>query len=178
LGAKAEGGIAMKEETKSLLKKIVGDYDEKLAQTERIDAEKRAALAAFPARFVALKTTTIQPAIQEMADLLNERGHKASVHEQEESSSAVGGVKSAAVSLRVVPKPFAQRAPETNPSSIVVTFAANLSDRKVAVSSTNTMMGSGGSIGKRGEYELDAVTEDVVASHVLQTLKEAFGGTG
>jgi hypothetical protein len=165
----------MKDEAKTLLEKIVRDYDEKLAEAERVDAAKRAAQAEFPGRFAGLKTGTIQPAIQEIADMLNERGHRASLHEQEESSSAVGGVKSAAVSLRVVPKPFASRATETNPSVIEVTFSANHGNRKIAVSSTNTMVGHGGSIGKRGEYEIDAVTADVVAGHVIQTLSEAWG---
>jgi hypothetical protein len=43
------------------------------------------------------------------------------------------------------------------------------------VSSTNTIVNNGGSVGKRGEYEIDAVTAEVVASHVIQTLREAFG---
>jgi hypothetical protein len=38
------------------------------------------------------------------------------------------------------------------------------------------MMRQGGSIGKRGEYEIDAVSVDVVANHVIQALSEAFGG--
>jgi hypothetical protein len=167
----------MKDEAKSQLKKIVGDYDAKLAEAERVDAARRAAQAAFPERFVILRTNTIQPAIQEIADMLNERGHKASVREQEESSSAEGGVKSAAVSLRIIPKPFAHKSTETNPITIEITFSANRSERKVAVSSTNTMIGHSGTVGKCGDYEIDAVTADVVANHVIQTLTEAFGGT-
>jgi len=167
----------MKDEAKSQLKKIIGDYDEKLAETERLDKAKREAHAAFPGRFVTLKTEIIQPAIQEIADMLNERGHAASVREQEDSSSAEGGVKSAAVSLRIVPKPFAHKASEINAITIEITFSANRSERKVAVSSTNTMINHGGTVGKRGEYEIDAVTADVVTTHVLQTLSEAFGGS-
>jgi hypothetical protein len=167
----------IKDEAKSQLKKIIGDYDEKLSEAERAEAAKRAAHAAFPERFLAFKTETIRPALQEMADLLNERGHEATVREQEESSSAVGGVKSAAVSLRVVPKPFAHKSTEPNSITIEITFSANRSERKVTVSSINTMASHSGSVGKRGEYEIDAITADIVASHVIQTLKEAFGGT-
>jgi hypothetical protein len=167
----------MKDEAKSQLKKIVGDYDEKLAEAERVDAARRAALAAFPGRFVTLKKETIRPAIQEIADMLNERGHEASVGEQEESSSTAGGVKSAAVWLRIVPKPFAHKSAETNPITIEIAFSANRSERKVTVASTNTMIGHSGSVGKCGEYEIDALTADVVVSHVIQTLNEAFGGT-
>jgi hypothetical protein len=167
----------MNDDAKSQLKKILGDYDAKLIEAERVEAAKRAAHAAFPERFLAFKTGTIRPALQEVADMLNERGHEATVREQEESSSTVGGVKSAAVSLRIVPKPFARRTTEPNPIGIEVTFSANRSERKVTVSSANTMTGHGGSIGKRGEYEIDSLTDDVVAKHVIETLNEAFSGS-
>jgi hypothetical protein len=167
----------MKHEAKSQLKKIIGDYDDKLAETERIDVANRAAQAAFPERFLTLRSGVIAPALQEMAEMLVEKGHEASLREQEESSSAVGGVKSAAVTLRIIPKPFAKKSSETNAVSIEISFSANRAARKVTVSSTNTMIGHSGSVGKRGEYEVDAVTADVVATHVIQTLGEAFGGT-
>jgi len=163
-------------DAKSQLKKIIGDYDDKLAEAERIDKANREAQAAFPARFATLRSSIIQPALAEIVEMLNERGHEASVREQEESSSAVGGVKSAAIALRIVPKPFAGRTGEANPITIEVTFTANRNGRKVTVSSTNTMIGHAGNVGKRGEYEVDAVTADVVATHVIQTLGEAFGG--
>ena len=164
----------MKDEAKSQLKKILGDYDEKLAEAARMDAENRAAHAAFPGRFVTLKTETIQPAIQEIADILNERGHKASVREQDESSSSAGGVSHSAISLCVNPKPFAHKSTATNKTFIEVTFSANRSERKVTVSSTNTMLNSNGTLGKRAEYEVDAITADVVTDHVLQTLQDAL----
>lgn len=165
----------MKDEAKSQLTKIIGDYDAKLLEAERAEAAKRAAHAAFPERFLLFRTKTIRPALQEIADLLNERGHDATVREQEESSSAAGGVKSAAISLRVVPKPHAHKS-ETNPAAIEVIFLANRSERKVVVSSTNTMLGQSGNIGKRGEFEVDAITADTITEHAIQTLTEAFRG--
>jgi hypothetical protein len=166
----------VKDEAKSQLKKIIGDYEEKLAETERADAVIRAAHAAFPGRFATLKTEVIQPAMQEVADMLTALGHKASIRNQEESSSAGGGVKSAAISLCIVPKPFASKSTEMSPT-IEITFSANRIERKVAVSSTNTMINHRGTVGKLGEYEIDALTVDVVTSHVIQTLNEAFRGT-
>ena len=168
----------MNNESKVLLEKIIGDYDAKLAEAERVDAANRAAHAAFPGRFAELRTKLIQPALQEIAGMLNTRGHETTVREQDESSTASGGVKSAAITLRVVPRPFAGRATEANSITVEVTFSANRNARKVTVSSTNTMIGHGGNVGKRGEYEIDAVTTDVVAGHVIQTLGEAFGNGG
>jgi hypothetical protein len=165
----------MKDEAKIQLKQIIGDYDTKLAEAERTDAAKRAADAAFPERFATFKTKTIRPALEEIVEMLSERGHEASVREQDESSSAAGGVKSAAISLRIVPRPYAHKSTEPNSVNIEITFSANRSERRVSVSSINTITGHGGSVGKRGEYDIDVVTADVVANHVIQTLREAFG---
>jgi hypothetical protein len=167
----------MKDEAQSQLRKIMDVYDAKFAEAERLAAANRAAQAAFPGRFSSLRTEIIRPVLQEIAEMLNERGHETSVREQEESSNVTGGVKSAATSLRIVPKPFTHKSTETNSFAIEIMFSANRSERKVIVSSTNTMQVHAGSVGKRGEYEIDAVTVDVVADQTIQALNDAFIGT-
>lgn len=164
----------MNSDAKNRLKKILGTYDEKLAEQTRVETAKRAAEAAFPGRFAVLKAETIRPVIQEFVDMLSGHGHEATAREQEESSSSAGGVSYAAIPLRVNPKPFAHKSTETNKSFIEITFSANRTERKVTVSSTNTMMSSSGSLGKRGEYELEAMTADLIADHLLQALQEAL----
>src|SRR5580704_3605526 len=140
----------MKADVINQLKHLIGAYDEKLAETERAEASKRAAQTAFPTRFTTLKTETIRPTLQEFLEVLNSSGHEATLTEQEESSTTAGGVQWAAISLRVIPKPFAHKSKPTNPIAIEVTFSANRNDGKLTVSSTNTMSSAGGSLGKRG----------------------------
>jgi hypothetical protein len=166
----------MKDEAKKRLKQLLSAYDEKLAERDRAEAALRAAKEAFPERFGALKKKVILPLLQELADELNASGHEASFREQEESASTSGGVTSAAVLLRVIPRPFAQRPAETKKSFLEITFAANRSEQKVIVSSSNTIINSGGSVGKRGDYTIEAVTDDVVLGHVMHALEEAFTG--
>ena len=166
----------MKDDARKQLKRILGAYDERLAETERAEAASRAAKEAFPERFSTLKKETILPALQELAEILNRSGHEARASELEESSTTAGGVSSAAVGLRIIPKSFAQRASDTKRSYIEILFSAYRSDRKIVVSSTNTLISSGGGVGKRGEYEIEALTGDVVVAQVLQTLEEALGG--
>jgi hypothetical protein len=164
----------MKDETKAQLESMLASYDEKLAEAELRNAAIRAAQAAFPERFDSLKVTMIRPVLQEFIALLEGRAHAATLREQEESSSTSGGITLAAISLRIIPKPFANKSAEKNNNFIEITFSANRTERKITVSSTNTIINSGGSRGKRGEYEVEAITTDVVARHVLQTLQEAF----
>jgi hypothetical protein len=164
----------MKDEAKNQLKRILGAYDDRLAETERINSASRAAQAAFPEQFATLKKGTILPALKELADVLNSSGHEATTREQDESASTAGGVTAAAISFRVIPKPFAQKPADAKRSFIEITFSATRSERKIVVSSTNTIVNSGGSVGKRGEYAIENLTTDVVVDHVLRALEEAF----
>jgi hypothetical protein len=164
----------MKTDARSQLTTILGAYDERVAADQRALEAKRAADAAFPERFAALRAGTIRPAIQEFVEELIGHGHEATAREQEESSSTTGGIAFAGISLRVSPKPFAFKSTDANRNFIEVTFSANRNDRKVTVSSTSTMVTSHGSQGKIGEYEIDAMTADVVGDHVLRTLHEAL----
>lgn len=166
----------MKDEAKKQLKRILGAYDDKLAEIERVEAASRAAKAAFPERFATLKKKMILPLLQELAEELNTSGHEASFREQDESPSTAGGITSAAVLLRVIPKPFTQRSAETRKSFLEITFSANRGEQKIVVSASNTIIHSGGSVGKRGEYAIEALTEDVVVGHVFSALEEAFAG--
>ncbi len=165
----------MKTEAKQQLEKILGTYDEKVAEEERKVAAKRAADLAFPERFATLRAETIRPAIKSFVDVLCGHGHEAVAREQEESTSTIAGISFAAISLRMTPKPFAFKSADGNRSFIEVTFSANRTERKVTVSSTNTIVNSNGGMGKRGEYEIDAMTAEVVSDHVLRTLQEALG---
>jgi hypothetical protein len=164
----------MKDEAKKHLKQILGAYEERLAEASRREAASRAAKEAFPLRFSTLSKEVFLPVLGEIAEMLNARGHEATVREQEESSTSVGGVSSAAVGLCVVPKPFVPKTTDTKRSFVEIMFSANRSEQKIIVSTTNTIMNSGGGLGKRGEYELEGMTGDVVAEQVLRTLEEAF----
>jgi hypothetical protein len=164
----------MKSEVKNELEEILGKYDARLLVEERAVAAQRAAEEAFPTRFAALRTKTLRPAMQELVDQLSAHGHGATVIDREESSSTVGGFLHAAISLRINPKVFAGKSPDTDKTFIEVTFAANRRERKVTVSSTNTTVNSSGNVGKRGEYPLEAMTADVVAEEVIRTLQEAL----
>jgi hypothetical protein len=165
----------MKDETKATLDKLLDDYDVRLAAIESRDAAVRAAQAAFPERFVALKTSTIRPALDEFIAVLKRHDHEGAVRDQDESATTASGVALASIALRIVPRPFASKSTtDAAKSFIEVTFSANRTERKVTVSSTSTILDSGGSRGKRGEYDVDAVTPEVVAMHVLRALEEAL----
>ena len=176
-GARPKESAAPNRHAKSELQRILLAYDEKLAEAARCDAAKRAADLAFPELYAALRSDTIRPALQTFADEMNGRGHEVTVREQEESTSSEGGVTSAMVALRIIPKAFVESGAATKKCFVELSFSANRGERRITVASTNTMMNSPGRVGKRAEYEIAALTADVVETHVLQTLRDVLVGT-
>jgi len=166
----------MNDDVKNQLSRILGAYDEKLAEVARVDAANRAAAVAFPERYAILRSDTIRPTIQEFADVLNGRGHEVTVRELEESTSSEAGVTSATIALRIIPKAFVHGAAAAKKSFIELSFSANRNERKITVSSTNTIINSAGSVGKRAEYDIDSLTPGVIEAHVLHALGEALAG--
>jgi hypothetical protein len=166
----------MNDDVKNKLTELLGANDEKLAEAARVDAALCAAAAAFPERYATLRSGTIRPTIQEFADVLNGRGHEVTVRELEESTSSEAGVSSATIALRIVPKAFVDNPASAKKSFLELSFSANRIERKITVSSTNTIINSAGRVGKRAEYEIDAVTPAVVEAHVFHALGEALAG--
>jgi hypothetical protein len=166
----------MKDDVKNELTRILGVYDDRLAETERAEAAKRAAELAFPGRYAALRSDAIRPALQEFAEILNGRGHEVTVRELEESTSSEGGVTLASIALRIVPKAQAVGTTAIKKSFVEISFSANRNERRITVSSTNTMINSAGSVGKRGDYDIVELTPDVIQGHVLQTLRDVLLG--
>jgi hypothetical protein len=166
----------MKDDTKNELTRILGLYDDRLAEAARAEAAKRAAELAFPGRYAALRSNAIRPALQEFADILNGRGHEVTVRELEESTSSEGGVTLASIALRIAPKTHAASPSATKKSFVEISFSANRNERRITVSSTNTMISSAGSVGKRGDYNIEEVTPEVIEGHVLQTLRDVLAG--
>ena len=167
----------MNDDAKNQLQKILGAYDERLAEIARVDAANSAAQMAFPERYAALRSNTIRPVMQEFANVLNSRGHEVTVRELEESTSSDVGVTLATIALHIIPKAFVDKGATTKRSYIEISFSANRNERKIVVSSTNTIINSSGSVGKRGSYDVDALTTDVIEAHVIHTLREGLAGT-
>ena len=170
----------MKDEAKKQLKRILAVYDERLAETERVEAERRAAKEAFPVRFAALKKDTILPILEEFAEAYSPDKYwltTAKATEQDESSSTAGVTSDRRSGCASFPSCSGRRRRIRRRASSRFRSRPNfLSERKVVVSSTNTLINSGGGVGKRGEYELETLTGDVVVGHVMQTLEEALVG--
>ena len=85
------------------LGKLLDDYDERRRAVLAREQKVRDDDALFVAQFAELRRSVIRPAFEAAATLLAERGHLASITEQEFSVAEGSKVNEAWIALRIVP---------------------------------------------------------------------------
>jgi hypothetical protein len=162
----------MDHESDSELKSILAAYQARIVDAQEREAKRKADRASFIDVFRTLKAERIGPVLHDFAAQLNEHGHEASVVDQQDASDRNGRFTPASIALRVVPARIGE-APvgQSGRALVEVTFSANQDAMKVVISSSNNGQGTSG---KRGQYDIEEVSQDFVVSNVLKTIREAF----
>jgi hypothetical protein len=162
----------MDHQSENELKSILAAYHAKMVDAEEREAKRKADRVSFIDVFRTLKAERIGPVLQDFAARLNEHGHDASVVDHQDASDKNGRFTPASIALRVVPARIGD-APvgQSGRALVEVTFSANQDAMKVVISSSNNGQGTSG---KRGQYDLEQVTQDFVVANVLTTIREAF----
>jgi hypothetical protein len=161
----------MNDDAKNQLASILAGYRARLSEALDRQAKIKADRASFIELFRNLTTGTIRPILDDFVGLLVKDGHEANVLDQQEPSARDGSFAPASIALRIVPTPIGEAGKQGGQAPIEVKFSANQQSMKVLISSSNNSQGSSG---KRGEYDLQELTEDFVVSNVLKTIHEAF----
>jgi hypothetical protein len=162
----------MDRESEEELKSILAAYRAKIVEAEEREARRKAARVSFIDVFRSLKAERIAPVMRDFAARLNEHGHEASVVDQQDASDRNGRFAPASISLRVIPARIGDvPVGQSGRALVEVTFSANQEAMKVVISSSNNGQGTSG---KRGQYDVEEVTQDFVVSNVLKTIRDAF----
>jgi hypothetical protein len=98
------------------LGKLLDDYDERRRAVLAREQKVRDDDALFVTQFAELRRSVIRPAFEAAAALLAERGHLASITEQELSVAEGSKVSEACIALRIVPA----GTKEANPRSLSI----------------------------------------------------------
>jgi hypothetical protein len=162
----------MDRESEDELVNILQAYRAKMVEAEDREAKRKAARASFVDVFRSLKVDRIGPVLRDFAARLNEHGHEASVVDQQDASDKNGRFAPASIALRVVPARIGNAPVAQSGRTLVeVTFSANQEAMKIVISSSNNGQGTSG---RRGQYDVEEVTQEFVVSNVLKTLRDAF----
>ncbi len=158
---------------KNKLKEIFDKHDEnKLAAKkaqEKIKTEKDVFLEDFERTI----TNTIRPSLEEIGAIIAARGHGCKISAQRETETKHDGFQNAHIKMIIYTDAHqARRGPDHEYPSI--SFIATPSNKTILVHGSTIMSGHGGDAGKRGEYQLDKITQEIVETETVNLLNECF----
>jgi len=152
----------MAEPMQDALTKLLDVYDARKRGDAEREERNRDEAAAFLARFSELRRDVVRPVFEAAGALLEARGHRYSVVEQE-FSGAVGHIVEAGISLRVAPGGI--RTP-VHDDQRALSLATRHYNRTVWINSGDSPT-SGGVAGAKGAYALEKVTRQLVEEEVV-----------
>ncbi len=153
----------MSDHMREALTKLLDDYEARRRGDREREQKSKDEEAQFLAGFAELRRTVIRPVFEAAGEMLEERGHRYSIVEQEFAAAAAGRISEAAITLRVVPSGTKAGLHEDQRSLSITTRHYN---RTVWIISGESA-GSGGLAGAKGAFSLEKVTKQLVEDELI-----------
>ena len=153
----------MSQHLREALGKLLDAYDERRRGDLEREQKAKDEDALFLQQFAALRRDVIRPVLEAAGAMLEARGHRYSVAEQEFSAGAEGRIGEAGISLRIVPAGTKAPLHQDQHSLTVATRHYN----KTVWINSGTALEAGGIAGANGAYTLDKVTPDLIEAELL-----------
>jgi hypothetical protein len=160
----------MKDETKDKLRGIFDAYDKKQSEARKEQAKIKTEKKLFLENFAKKVQDVISPALDELAEAIESRGHGCEISTKQESQDAQGLTQSAQICMLIFPNSQRSQYGGTHEGSSI-SFIADSQGEKVWIH-TAMMLRRGGSA---NEYLLENITKEIVESEVVHLLAECFG---
>jgi hypothetical protein len=151
----------MADRLKDELAKLLDGYDTRRSADQAREKKAKDDEASFLVDFAELRRAVVRPVFEEAGALLEARGHRYSIAEQE--LTAGSGGSEAAITLRIVPSGTKAPLHEDQRS---LTIATRHYNRTVWINSGEAG-GAGGLAGAKGALGLDRVTRELVEDEVI-----------
>lgn len=170
-GREVEDNSAMTTHLEQELAKLLDAYDER--RREDLERERRAKDqdALFLEEFCALRRDLIRPAFEAAGAMLEARGHRYSITEQEFTAGSEGRVSEAGISFRIVPA--GSRAP-LHEDQRSLTIATRHYNKTVWINSGSAE--AGGIAGAKGAHTIDKVTRELIEEELIAFVARVIGG--
>jgi hypothetical protein len=162
----------MADPLREALSRLLDDYDARQRGEREREQKARDDEAQFLAEFDGLRRRVIRPVFEAAAAMLEERGHRTSIVEQEFAGGGAGRISEAGITLRVVPSGTKAPLHEDQRS---LSFTTRHYNRTVWVNSGESA-GSGGLAGAKGAYALERVTKQLVEDELVAFVARSIGG--
>jgi hypothetical protein len=145
------------------LSKLLDVYDARRRSDVEREQKAKDEEVRFLKDFAELRRTVIRPVFESAGALLEERGHRYSIVEQEFAAGAEGRISEAGITLRIVP--LGTKAPlhEDQRSLAIATRHYN----KTVWINSGESAGSGGLAGSKGAFALEKVTRQLIEEELI-----------
>jgi hypothetical protein len=145
------------------LGKLLDGYDARRSAEQAREQKSKDEEARFLREFSELRAKTIRPVFEAAGALLEARGHRFSIAEQEFAAGGPAGISEAGIVMRVVPMGTKAPLHEDQRSLAIATRHYN----KTVWINSGEASGAGGLAGVRGAFSLDKVTRQLVEDEVI-----------
>ena len=162
----------MADSLREALTQLLDGYDARRLGEQAREQKAKDDEAQFLVDFAELRRKVIRPVFETAAALLEERGHRASIVEQEFVAGSAGRISEAGITLRVVP--LGTKAP-LHEDQRSLSFTTRHYNKTVWVNSGESA-GSGGLAGSKGAYALERVTKQLVEDELIAFVGRVVAG--
>lgn len=145
------------------LSKLLDEYDARRRGDVEREQKTRDDEAHFLSQFAELRRSVIRPVFESAGAMLEERGHRYSIVEQESATGGAGRISEAGISLRIVASGTKAPLHEDQQSLSITTRHYN---KTVWINSADTPS-SGGVAGPKGAYTLERLTRQLIEDELI-----------
>ena len=153
----------MADHLRDALAKLLDEYDARRRGDLEREQRSRDEEALFISRFAEIRRGVIRPVFEAAGAMLEERGHRFSIAEQEFTTGEAGRITEAGISLRIV---ASGTRPPLHEDQRSLSFTTRYYNKTVWVNSGESAT-SGGIAGAKGAYALEKVTRELVEAELL-----------
>jgi hypothetical protein len=153
----------MADHMREALAKMLDEYDARRRGDIEREQKTKDDAALFLQRFAELRSTLIRPVFEIAGEMLEARGHRFSIVEQESVGGPGGKTSEAGISLRIIPAGTRAPVHDDQRSLSVTTRHYN----KTVWINSGEAPNAGGIAGAKGAYALEKVTRQLVEEEVI-----------
>ncbi len=167
-----EDNDPMADHMQESLAKLLDEYDARRRDELEREHRTKEEDAHFLTQFAELRRDVIRPVFEAAGVMLEKRGHRYSITEQEFTTGSAGRIGEAAISLRIAPAGTKAPLHEDRHSLTIATRHYN----KTVWINSGEAPNAGGIAGAKGAHALDQVTRQLVEEEVIAFVARIMAG--
>jgi DNA gyrase/topoisomerase IV subunit A len=162
----------MKNQTKLELEAILDGYEKKQLEERLRQDQEQYELETYIEDFKELREKVIRPVMEDMGDILEQKGHDFKIKEKEYSMDKKAFATEARIEFKIFPRSNAEEFYAENHPSVM--FSSDVTSRNIKVHGSYVMPGRRGERELIRTYAISEITSDNVEKEILDILIKAF----